>query len=286
MAEFDEMKMDFDDDMFDEEDWGGDEVEEKPGEEMQEEDFLEDLEPSKKSMSIFFLIDTSGSMSGTKIGTVNSTMEELLPELIGVGGAETDVSIAVMQFSTDCKWITSEPKRVEEYQQWRRLDANGLTALGAACKELSSKLSRSAFMSKPSLSYAPVIFLMSDGAPTDDFRAGLNVLKKNNWFKYGLKIAVGIGSGPDMDVLREFTGCDELTVQAHGAKQLRDLITLLAVTSSQIGSKSMSLTDEGREKTEEDVFQDKQKRLVEEVKKATDIMGGADGTDVDFDEGW
>jgi len=40
-----------------------------------------------------------------------------------------------------------------------------------------------------------------------------------------------------MDVLRAFTGNDELAVQAKNADQLRELIKLLAVTSSQIGSR-------------------------------------------------
>lgn len=279
----DEMNLEFEDMDFEDGGWGDDEVTERPGEEIEEEDFLDTMEPSKKSMTIFFLIDTSGSMGGTKIGTVNGTMEELLPELIGIGGAETDISIAVMKYDTDCKWITPQPVRVEEYQSWQRLTATGMTAMGAAFKELCSKLSRSAFMNKPSLSYAPVIFLMSDGAPNDDWQAGLNMLKKNNWYKYGLKIAVGIGSQPNMDVLREFTGNSELAVQAHGAEELKKLITFLAVTSSQIGSKSMSLTDEGREKTEEDVARDKEKRLAEEVK---DIMSDVDSSDLSFDTGW
>lgn len=283
----DEMKMDFGPDDFDGLDWGEDEVTQQSAEEINEEDFLDTMEPSKKSMSIFFLIDTSGSMSGTKIGTVNSTMEELLPELIGLGGAETDISIAVMKYDSKCEWITPRPMRVEEYQCWTRLSTGGVTVMGAAFKELCSKLSRSEFMNKPSLSYAPVIFLMSDGAPTDDWQAGLNQLRKNNWYKYGLKIAVGIGSSPNMDVLRAFTGNDELAVQVGNAEQLKNMITMMAVTSSQIGSTSMSLTDEGHEKTEEDVFKDKERRLVEEVKKASvDIMGGVDCDSMDFMGGW
>ena len=54
-----------------------------------EDDFLDAMEPAKKSMTIFFLIDVSGSMKGTKIGSLNGTMEELLPSLIGVGEAST-----------------------------------------------------------------------------------------------------------------------------------------------------------------------------------------------------
>ena len=91
-----------------------------------EEDFLDTMEPAKKSMTIFFMIDVSGSMKGTKIGSLNSTMEELLPSLIGVGEASTDVKIAIMKFSTDVEWVTPEPVKIEEYQYWNRLESDGL----------------------------------------------------------------------------------------------------------------------------------------------------------------
>lgn len=97
-----------------------------------EEDFLDTMEPAKKSMTIFFMIDVSGSMKGTKIGSLNSTMEELLPSLIGVGEASTDVKIAIMKFSTDVEWVTPEPVKIEEYQYWNRLEADGLTFMGDA----------------------------------------------------------------------------------------------------------------------------------------------------------
>ena len=104
-----------------------------------EEDFLDTMEPAKKSMTIFFMIDVSGSMKGTKIGSLNSTMEELLPSLIGVGEASTDVKIAIMKFSTDVEWVTPEPVKIEEYQYWNRLEADGLTFMGDAFLELDRK---------------------------------------------------------------------------------------------------------------------------------------------------
>ena len=36
---------------------------------------------SRKSLVIFFLIDTSGSMKGKKMGELNTVMEELIPEM-------------------------------------------------------------------------------------------------------------------------------------------------------------------------------------------------------------
>ena len=255
-----------------------------------EDDFLDAMEPAKKSMTIFFLIDVSGSMKGTKIGSLNGTMEELLPSLIGVGEASTDVKIAIMKFSTDVEWVTPEPVRIEEYQYWNRLEAEGLTFMGDAFLELSKKLSRSSFLNSPSISFAPVIFLLSDGSPNDDWRKGLETLKQNKWFQHGLKIALGIGSKVNMDVLRAFTGNDELAVQAKNADQLRELIKLLAVTSSQIGSRSLALVDNGggQQPGEEVVAMAKQQVLVEEIRSGTkDILGEAvDLEAVDFDEGW
>ena len=254
-----------------------------------EQDFLDTMEPAKKSMTIFFLIDVSGSMKGTKIGSLNGTMEELLPSLIGVGEASTDVKIAIMKFSTDVEWVTPEPVRIEEYQYWNRLEAEGLTFMGDAFLELSRKLSRSSFLSSPSLSFAPVIFLLSDGSPNDDWKKGLDTLKQNKWFQHGLKIALGIGSEVNMDVLRAFTGNDELAVRAKNADQLRELIKLLAVTSSQIGSRSLALVDSsGNQPGEELVAKAKQQVLVEEIRMGTrDILGEAVDLDaVNYDEGW
>ena len=175
-------------------------------------DPLDTMPPAKKSMVIFFLVDTSKSMEGSKLESLNKVMADILPELIGVGEAGTDVKIAVMSFSSGFEWITPEPVLIEEYQRWTDLSADGVTDLGDACMELSRKLSRNSFLHSPSLSYAPVIFLITDGYPTDNYKKGFEMLKKNRWFKYGLKVALAIGSNVDLDVLHEFTDDEELVL--------------------------------------------------------------------------
>ena len=141
-------------------------------------------EIAKKSMVLFFLIDCSGSMGGSKIGTVNSVMEELIPEIRGIGGADADIKIAVLKFSGGSEWMYSEPISVEDFE-WKPLDAENVTDLGSAFTELSSKLSRNSFMNSPSLSFAPVMILMS-------VRGALNFqADKNSAFPlpgYSLKI--------------------------------------------------------------------------------------------------
>ncbi|MCL2072198.1 MAG: hypothetical protein FWH07_08230, partial [Oscillospiraceae bacterium] len=84
------------------------------------------------------------------------------------------------------------PMDVADYS-WNFLNADGITDFGAACKELNAKLSRESFMGDVTGSFAPAIFLLSDGEPTDDYKKALQDLKGNNWFKKAIKAAVAIG---------------------------------------------------------------------------------------------
>ena len=155
---------------------------------------------------------------------------------------------------------------VEDNNNWKDLNANGITDLGMAFEELTSMLSRKKFLKSPSLSYAPVIFLMTDGYPTDNYKKGLEKLKNNNWYKYGMKIALGIGEYFDESVLEEFTESKELVVKAANSSQLAKLIKTIALTSSQIASKSMTIvSDEENELDYEDVEGNKQKEMVKIV---------------------
>ena len=239
---------------------------------------------SRKSLVIFFLIDTSGSMKGKKMGELNTVMEELIPEIRRVGEADTEVKVAVLTFSTDVRWMYSTPIPIEDFE-WARLRANGVTSMGAAFKELSLRMSRNSFLNSPSLSFAPVIFLMTDGYPSDDYREGLKELQSNSWYKFGLKAALGIGNEANDDVLAEFTGSKDTVVHAYSGGQLAQMIKIIAVTSSQIGSKSMTLSDDtGRENGEEDVFAAKQKLLGQQIQEL--VGSQVEESDVPFDTGW
>lgn len=249
-----------------------------------DDDPLNAMGVSRKSLVIFFLIDTSGSMKGTKMGELNTAMEELMPEIRRVGEADTDVKVAVLTFATHLAWMYPEPISIEEFE-WSRLSPAGITNMGAAFEELAIRLSRNSFLSSPSLSFAPVIFLMTDGYPSDDYKKGLKKLNENSWYKHGLKVALGIGKEANDDMLAEFTGTSDTVVHAYSGGQLAQLIKKIAVTSSQIGSKSMTLSDDtAGEISFEDVSESKQKQLGEQIQE---IVNSEDyPKDIPFDSGW
>ena len=197
------------------------------------------VEVPRRTMVLFFVVDTSGSMSGAKIGTVNSAIEEVVPELkdISESNADAQIKVATLSFSTGARWIDSAPVAAENFR-WNYLDASGVTDLGAACMQLNEKLSRSAFMSDATGSFAPAIFLLSDGEPTDNYKHGLEKLKQNNWFKKAIKVAVAIGEDANKTVLADFTGNVESVITVHTPEALKKWIQFVSVRASEIGSKS------------------------------------------------
>ena len=67
----------------------------------------------------------------------------------------------------------------------------------------------------------PVLVLLSDGQPTDDFDKGLSALMKEPWGKKAVRIAIAIGGDADLDVLQEFIGHAELKpLQANNPQDL------------------------------------------------------------------
>lgn len=224
------------------------------------------VEVPRRTMTLFFMIDTSGSMLGSKIGAVNDAVVNVLPMLndISETNPDAEIKVAALEFSNGVSWLYDEPKLAADFI-WQDVTASGLTSLGEACSELSSKLSRSGFMKSASGSFAPAIILLSDGGPTDNFDAGLDKLKNNNWFKAAIKVAIAIGDDADMDVLTKFTGTNEAVFTVHNIDALKQIIRIVAVTSSQIGSKSSTAGDTT-----------KQEQVVEQVKEQIENVQGAE----------
>lgn len=221
----------------------------------------------RRKMTLFFVIDTSGSMVGSKIGSVNDAIENVLPMIgeISDENPDAEINVAALEFSTGTRWLYDEPKDAKEFI-WQKVDADGLTSLGEACQELNKKLSRNGgFMSSPSGCFAPAIILLSDGGPTDNFQAGLAQLQGNSWFKSAIKVAIAIGDDADKNVLKDFTGSLEAVITVHNIDALKKMIRIIAITSSQIGSKSTTATDTT-----------KQDQVVEEINKAAADVDGAE----------
>ena len=70
-----------------------------------------------------------------------------------------------------------------------------------------------------------MLVLISDGQPTDDYKAGLKRLMDQPWGKKAVRIAIAIGGDVDAECLQEFIGNIEFKpLQANNAERLVQLI--------------------------------------------------------------
>ena len=174
---------------------------------------LQETEP--KPRVLFFVIDTASSMTGSKIEAVNNAIKEVIPEICKRSNENyiENINIAIIEYSSGEKWITKHPIEIE-YFGWNDLKAKDNADFGAACKALNEKLSANAFMQK-SRSPSPIIILMSNGNPTDDWEKPLAELKNNICFKKAIKAAIAIGNDSNIDLLSEFTGSKETVIEVQ-----------------------------------------------------------------------
>ena len=193
-------------------------------------------ELATRPIHFFWIVDCSGSMYGEKIGIVNNTIQECIPEMRSAADNNPNAQLLIraLQFSSGASWITTTPVPVEDYG-WEDMDANGLTELGKAFDLLAAQLS---IPPMPERALPPVIVLLSDGQPTDDYKRSLEKLKKLPWFRKAVKIAISIGQDADDDVLVEFCGNNELVLQANNAAALAKMIKWASTTASMVSAPS------------------------------------------------
>jgi uncharacterized protein YegL len=200
----------------------------------------------KRPQHLFFVIDTSGSMAdGGKMGIANNVIQECVPEMreIAKENPFAQFLVRTLRFSSGASWIEADPVRIEEFA-WSDLEADGVTDsatnLGKAFEMLAAQLTTPPM---PKRALPPVIALLSDGRPTDDYRKSLDELLKLPWGKKAVKIAIAIGKEAQNEeaqkVFFEFTGNKELILEAHNIT----LLTHMFWKSEQSGPVPRS--DEG-----------------------------------------
>ena len=202
---------------------------------------LETTTSARRILPIFYVIDSSGSMIGDKISSVNEAMRDSMEVLkdIAAENPDAEVKVAALEFSNGAKWVTSSTT-LEDLEDffWNDIKAAGCTELGEALTELEAKMSRSAFLVSDTSVCIPIIIFMSDGAPTDNWMPALDKAMSNKWYNIATKIAIAVGADADKEVLAKVVGSSESVMEVTEVDVLKKLIKAATVTSSKIGSKS------------------------------------------------
>ncbi|MBQ7681023.1 MAG: VWA domain-containing protein [Oscillibacter sp.] len=195
----------------------------------------------RKDLHIFYILDTSGSMEGTKISALNHAMDETIEVLrtLSKQNADARLKIAVLSFNTGAEWVTKNgPEYLEEHFEYEYLEAGGLTDMGAALRELNSKLSQREFLGSMMGALMPVMIFMTDGYATDNYEDALEEIRQNRWFARGTKIGFALGEDADVKMISSIVGNSEAVIKVTDNELFRRLMRFVSVTSSMVRSQS------------------------------------------------
>lgn len=192
-----------------------------------------------RPLHFVFIADCSTSMQGEKIQVLNHAITEALPHMceVAAGNPNAEVLVRAVKFSSGAQWHVPQPTKVAEFE-WRNLDAHGVTDMGRALQLVAEELK---IERMPPRALPPVLVLVSDGMPTDDFGTGLGSLMGEPWGKKAVRLSIAIGQDADIDVLQRFIGHAEIQpLQANNAEDLVNYIRWASTAVLQAASSPSS----------------------------------------------
>jgi uncharacterized protein YegL len=193
-----------------------------------------------RRLPVYLLLDTSGSMSGEPIQQVKNGVQMLISALRQDPQALETAYLSVITFDTSAHEVV--PLTDLPSFQAPNINASGVTSLGEALTLVADCAQRDVKKASATqkADWRPMVFLMTDGAPTDNFEKGLSRFKQEKW---GAVVACGVDSA-DIDVLKQIAGEAVVTLSTADSKALEAFFKW--VTAS-ISTSSKSVQTTGKE---------------------------------------
>lgn len=195
-----------------------------------------------RRLPVYLLLDTSGSMFGEPIEAVKNGVQVLISTLRQDPYALETAYLSIITFDSTAQQVTPLTE-LSAFQQ-PNIQASGCTALGEALSLLSKCADKEVTTTTPEKKgdWKPLVFIMTDGEPTDDLNKGLADFKKNKW---GMVVACAAGAGANTDTLKKITECVVSLDTADSAT----IKAFFKWVSASVSSGSMKVEETGAEAT-------------------------------------
>jgi uncharacterized protein YegL len=157
---------------------------------------------ASRPLHFIWLVDASGSMRvHGKMEALNKAIQEAIPFMQAVARENPQAAIFVngIRFGDDARWLVERLTAVSEFH-WQDVEAGGMTALGEALTLIGDALQPPLIRER---SFPPILALVTDGLPTDDFQAGLTHLLARPWGRHAMRVVVAVGEDAASPEARE-----------------------------------------------------------------------------------
>lgn len=165
--------------------------------------------PGERHLPVYLLLDTSGSMAGAPIDSLRQGLESFQRDVSSDPHARDVVKVGVITFASDAQLVPGGLVPISGFQP-PTLVAGGATRLDLAFRVLLESMDRDVVKAVRGGSkgdWKPVVFVLTDGRPTDDegketdqlWAPARDAVVNRPRGQIKPSTIVAIGCGPDVD---------------------------------------------------------------------------------------
>ncbi|MDR1041689.1 MAG: VWA domain-containing protein [Deltaproteobacteria bacterium] len=188
-----------------------------------------------RRLPVYLLLDVSESMIGQPLKSLEEGVKLMVRTLMRNPYALESLYLSVITFAGKAE--IAQP--LTELAAFRApaLSVRPGTALGAALRLCRDSISRDVVTTTPERKgdFKPLVFVMTDGEPTDEWRAAAETLR--NTSPRPTVVSVGCGNEADFDVLRKISGGDAVNVRDLTSESMQTLFSWVSA-SLEVSSKA------------------------------------------------
>lgn len=190
-----------------------------------------------RPLPVIVLADTSGSMSvDGKIEALNRGLKDMVSSFASESRLRAEIQVSVIAFGGSQAEMILPLTPAHQIEGINQLAADGMTPLGGGltiANELIEDKERI-----PSRAYKPVVVLISDGYPNDDWQGPFERFLNSERAAKATRFAMAIGADADEAMLADFANDPEAPL--FHAENARDIHRFFRAVTMSVSARSQS----------------------------------------------